>query len=258
MTDTLLLLGGSWPDEPGLDTALSKLILERVSSGDLPATMRLYVPGREVAFGKRDTVTPQYDAAVAAAAEAGFTAVERLAGGRAAVFTEHTIAFSLAMPADDPRASVYDRFEFISGLIVDAFRRLGVSSGIGEIPGEYCPGEYSVHHDRRLKLMGVGQRLARHAAHIGGVIAVDRTDLLLQALIPVYRALEIEWRPATTGCLNDVQQGVGNDDVIAALKAELGEHFSVTRDRIDRELVDAARELVPQYVPQADTPNLEE
>ncbi len=245
----MLLLGGSWPDEPGLDTALSKLILEKVSAGEMPATVRLYVPGREVAFGKRDTVTPHYGDAVAAAREAGFAPVERLAGGRAAVFSEHTIAFSLALPAADPRTTIYDRFEQISGLIVDAFWRLGVASAVGEIPGEYCPGEFSVHHDRRIKLMGVGQRLARRAAHIGGVIAVNRTDLLLRALIPVYRALQLEWRPATTGSLGDVQQGVGNDDVIAAVKAELAEYFELTRDRIDQETVDAARAEAAQYVP---------
>ena len=106
MPPELQLLGGAWPEEPGLDTALSKIILDRVSAGDMPATMRLYVPGREVAFGRRDAVTPQYPAAVAAAAEVGFAAVERLAGGRAAVFTEQTIAFALALPDDDPFAGL--------------------------------------------------------------------------------------------------------------------------------------------------------
>ncbi len=250
----MLQLGGSWPDEPGLDTALSKLILDKVSAGEMPATMRLYVPGREVAFGKRDTVTPQYAAAVAAAREAGFVPVERLAGGRAAVFSEHTIAFSIVLPAADPRTTIHERFELISGLIVDAFWRLGVASAVGEVPGEYCPGEFSVHHDRRIKLMGVGQRLARHAAHIGGVIAVNRTDLLLRARIPVYRALQLEWRPATTGSLGDIQHGIGNDDVIAAVKAELAEHFDLTRDRIDQQMVSEARAEAPRYVPADELP----
>ena len=114
MPPELQLLGGAWPEEPGLDTALSKIILDRVSAGDMPATMRLYVPGREVAFGRRDAVTPQYPAAVAAAAEVGFAAVERLAGGRAAVFTEQTIAFALALPDDDPRTTIHDRFREMS------------------------------------------------------------------------------------------------------------------------------------------------
>jgi lipoate-protein ligase A len=245
----LLLLGGSWPDEPGVDTALSKVILDRVSAGQLPATLRLYVPGREVAFGKRDTIESLYPEAVAASRTAGFAAVERLAGGRAAVFSEHTLAFSLALPDEDPRTSIRDRFEHVSGIVVDAFWRLGVSSAIGEVPGEYCPGEFSVHHEGCIKLMGVGQRLARKAAHVGGVIAVNHTDLLLQALIPVYRALQLEWRPATTGSLGDIQRGVSNDEALAALKAEFAVHYSLTRDRIDQELLTEARAIGMQYLP---------
>jgi lipoate-protein ligase A len=211
--------------------------------------MRLYVPGREVAFGRRDTVTPEYPLAVAAARDAGFAAVERLAGGRAAVFTEHTIAFALAVPDRDPRTAIYPRFQEMSDLIVASFRRLGIMAGIGEVSGEYCPGEYSVHHKNRIKLMGMGQRLTKHAAHVGGVIAVSHTKLLLSALIPVYRALDIEWRPATTGSLADINAGIGNDDVIAALKAELSARFEVARGRITDDLVVEARRLAGQYLP---------
>lgn len=215
----------------------------------MPATLRLYIPGREVAFGKRDVVTPQYRAAVAAAAAAGFNSVERLAGGRAAVFTEHTIAFSLALPHDDPRTSIHERFADMSNLTVRVFARLGVASQVGEVAGEYCPGEFSVNHDGRLKLMGVGQRLAKRAAHIGGVITVNRTDLLLRALVPVYRALELEWKPATVGTLGEIRRGISNEDVIASMRAEFGERFALTRDRVDPDLVAAARPLVAQYLP---------
>jgi lipoate-protein ligase A len=232
-----------------LDTALSALILASVSAGEMPATMRLYVPGREVAFGRRDTVTPEYPLAVAAARDAGFAAVERLAGGRAAVFTEHTIAFALAVPDRDPRTTIYPRFQEMSDLIVASFRRLGITAGIGEVSGEYCPGEYSVHHENRIKLMGIGQRLTKHAAHVGGVISVSRTKLLLSALIPVYRALDIEWRPATTGSLADINAGIDNDDVIAALKAELSARFEVARGRISDDLVVEGRRLAGQYLP---------
>jgi lipoate-protein ligase A len=211
--------------------------------------MRLYVPGREVAFGRRDAVTPQYPDAVAAARKEGFGAVERLAGGRAAVFTEHTIAFSLAVPDDEPQSGIRDRFQTVGEIIVAALARIGVTSTIGEVSGEYCPGEFSINHAGRIKLMGVGQRLARRAAHVGGVIVVHRTDLLLQALIPVYRALDIEWRPATAGSLGDVRPSVTNDDVLAALKAELTSRYETTKNRIPVELADEARRLAIGYLP---------
>ncbi len=228
---------------------MSKVILDLVSAGEMPATLRLYVPGREVAFGKRDVVAPEYPEAVVAAREVGFAPVQRLAGGRAAVFTEQTIAFSLAVPEDDPRTTIYERFDEVTDLIVAAFARLGVSSRVGEVPGEYCPGEYSVNHDGRLKLMGVGQRLARKAAHIGGVITVANTDLLLRALIPVYRALNLEWRPATVGTLADVRSGITTDDTLGALKATFAERFVITRDRVHSDLVATARPLAAEYLP---------
>ena len=248
MQQALQILSGAWPEEPGVDTAISKLILDAVSDGAMPATLRLYVPGREVAFGKRDVIAPEYPAAVAAASKVGFASVQRLAGGRAAVFTEHTIAFSLAIPHEDPRTTIHERFREVSALMVEAFAQLGVASEVGEVPGEYCPGEFSVNHERRIKLMGVGQRLAKRAAHVGGVIAVSRTDLLLQALIPVYRALDLEWRPMTTGSLGDVRN-VSNEAAIEALKDQFRMTHAITKGRIDGELVDRARGIAADYLP---------
>ena len=37
--------------------------------------------------------------------------------------------------------------------------RLGVDARVGEVPGEYCPGAFSVNARGRIKLAGVGQRL---------------------------------------------------------------------------------------------------
>src|SRR5690606_187272 len=148
------------------DVAVSHAILSAVSEGELGPVLRLHVPGPLVAFGRADRVTPGYPAAVRAAQAHGFAPVERLAGGRAAVFHESTIAFSLAIPAPEPKPGIHARFEMISQLMVDAFEALGVDARIGELPGEYCPGQWSVNVGGRVKVMGVGQRLVRRAAHI--------------------------------------------------------------------------------------------
>ena len=93
--------------------------LSAVARGEIGGVFRLHVPGPVVAFGRADRVQPGYPLAVRAAQAHGFAAVERLAGGRAAVFHSSTLAFSMAVPDDDPRVGIRERFEMISGVMVE-------------------------------------------------------------------------------------------------------------------------------------------
>jgi lipoate-protein ligase A len=242
----LSVIRDSTAHDAALDTALSRAILLRVSDGSLPETFRLHVPGRVVAFGKRDTLSPGYPAAAAAAARLGFSGVERLAGGRAAVFHEGTLAFSWSIPDPSPASGIHDRFRRLSSLMVAAFTRLGVTAAVGELPGEYCPGEYSVHAGGR-KVMGVGQRLARHAAHIGGVVVVSNGALVARALRPVYAALGIDWRPETAGSLQDTDPTLTLAAVADAILAELGREADLDPAVLDAETLELGRALAPDH-----------
>ena len=239
-------------EPPWLDTEISRAMLRAASDGAMPETFRVHVPGRVVAFGKRDTMDLRYPAAIEAAAAAGFASVERMAGGRAAVFTEHTLSFAWTIPDDDPRPGITARFAALAELVVDAFGRLGIPSEIGEIPGEYCPGSWSVHHDGQLKLMGVGQRLARHAAHVGGVIVVGRSDLVRRALVPVYQVLGLEWDPATAGALGDVDPSITVGAAADAVIAALADRFELAPVLFDEALVADARAAGAVTPPRAD------
>lgn len=196
-----------------LDTALSTAILEGVASGGSPATLRLFVPRRVVAFGSQDTMRDRYPEAVAAVRTLGFDAVERLAGGTAAVFHEATIAFAWATPETDSKLGIEERFGRIGAIVVDALGRLGMGAAIGETPGEYCPGRFSVHSGGR-KVMGVGQRLVRGAAHVGGVVVAGDPDLVNEPLTVAYDLLGYDWSPSATGAV-----GSPADIVIEALIA---------------------------------------
>lgn len=236
------------PGEDGaFDTALSRTMLLRASEGLLPETFRIHVPNRIVAFGKHDTLMPGYRRAVAASFDHGFVPVLRLAGGRAAVFHERTLAFSWTIPVRDPASSIRPRFETVSELMVGAFGRLGIEAQVGAVPGEYCPGEYSVNLDRRVKVVGVGQRLVRGAAHIGGVVIVADGDLIRRVLEPVYEALGLGWQPTTAGSLADADPSVETSSVIAAIIAELGSIAATEEDGVDREMIEQARRLAPDH-----------
>jgi octanoyl-[GcvH]:protein N-octanoyltransferase len=162
---TIRLVRQGFPDPPEADTAVSHATLRRVSEGLEPETLRLHRPADVVAFGPRDRVAPGFGRAVAAAREHGFASIERLAGGRAAVFHQGTIAFSWAIPDPSAREGIRRRFDEIAGIIVEALRSLGIDARVGEVPGEYCPGEHSINARERTKLVGVGQRIIKDAAH---------------------------------------------------------------------------------------------
>ncbi|MBN2114698.1 MAG: lipoate--protein ligase family protein [Acidimicrobiia bacterium] len=219
---TLLLYREGFPSRPRFDTAVSRALLEAAASGRAPESFRLFVPGRVLAFGTRDVTHPGYARAAAAARAQGFPPLERLAGGRAAVFHEETLAFAWAVPDPEPRHTIHDRYRALAALVVEALHTLGVDARVGEVPGEYCPGEYSVNYGGRRKLMGVGQRLVAGAAHVGGVVVAGRPDLVNRALAPVYTSLGFEWDPGVTGSVADTVPAdlpAVTESLVAALRS---------------------------------------
>ncbi|HEX9891967.1 MAG TPA: lipoate--protein ligase family protein [Actinomycetota bacterium] len=245
---TIRLLLDPHPDPPALDTAISRATLEGVARGSLPETLRLHRPGDVLAFGPRDRVAPGFADAVAAARAHGFSPVERLAGGRAAVFHGGTIALSWAMPANDLRGGIRERFEEVSALLAQAFTSLGVDARVGEVPGEYCPGEHSVNAGGRTKVAGVGQRIVAGAVHVGGVIVVEGSDRIRDVLVPVYRALEIPWRPETTGSLRGEVSGITWQAACEAIVSAFGGPFDLDGSpSTPAEVLTRARDLMSRH-----------
>ena len=249
---TLRLVRDSFPDAPVLDAAVARALLERVSIGELSETLRLARPGPMVAFAKQDANAGGYADAAAAARERGFEAVLRLAGGRAAVFHEGTLVLGHAVPDDDPRARIHERFRFESSLVVSALRRLGVDAQVGEVAGEYCPGGYSINAQGRVKLAGFGQRLIAGATHVGAVIVCSGSSRVIEPLVPVYERLGLSWDPATAGSVVDEVRGAGLEQVEEALVAEYERHFSLEPASLDPETLALARRHAAEHrVPAA-------
>ena len=246
---TLTLFRDGFPDPPPMDTAVSSVLLHRVSDGSMPDLLRLHRPGAIVAFGPKDRHEPGFARAVAAAREQGFGAIERLAGGRAAVFHEGTLAFSWVTHDPDPRPGIRPRFQALAELMVEALVSLGIDARVGEVPGEYCPGEHSVNARGRVKVMGVGQRLVANAAHVGGVIVVSGADRIRDVLVPVYEALGLAWVPATAGALADEVPGLTHEDVATAVLRSFASRFDLQDASIPDDVVTEARAAAPRFEP---------
>ncbi len=244
------LLRERFPGRPAFDTALSRALLHRAASGEGRETLRLYQPDDVVAFSVLDRTRPDFAGAVAAARAGGCEAVLRLAGGRAALFHAETLAFAWSIPDPRARERVAARFEETSDWIAGALAGLGVDARVGEVPGEYCPGSHSVNARGGVKLMGVGQRVVRGAAHVGGVIVVRRSDRVREVLAPVYAALGFDWDPTTAGSVEDEVGGVTRQDVAEALLEALRRRHDLDEARPDPGALDLASGLEPDHRPE--------
>jgi lipoate-protein ligase A len=217
----------------------------------LGETFRLHRPARELAFSKQDRAAPGFPTAVAAACEMGFEPVVRLAGGRAALFHEGTLAIAWSSPAERPVEGTHERFRWLAELITRALRALGVDARVGEVPGEYCPGAWSINARGATKLAGIGQRMIRGGAHCGAVIVVSDSALVRETLEPVYEALELDWDPATTGAVEDEIGATSLEAVEDAVIAQLANDYELVDAELDPETLERAHELEASHRPAA-------
>ena len=212
------LVEGSAGGEPALDVALPHAVLDLLAAGRHPPWLRCYRPGATVAFGRRDAFLPGFATAAAAARGRGFTPVTRGAGGRAAAYDEGSLIFDEVMPADG--SQIRERFAADADRHARALRDLGVDARVGEVPGEYCPGEFSVNARGRVKLVGAAERIVRGAWLHSSVVVLEGASRVRAVLEDVYVALGLDWDPATVGDIASEVPGLGHEDVRRALLAE--------------------------------------
>jgi octanoyl-[GcvH]:protein N-octanoyltransferase len=243
MTEALMVNRRDFVQPPALGTAVARAVLMRVAAGEIPATFRLHRPGRIMAFSKQDAASPGFTNAVEAARASGFEPIIRLAGGRAAVYHEGTLALSWAVPDHRPSAHTEARFRELADLLAGAVRDLGVDARVGEVPGEYCPGVWSVNARGATKLVGTGQRLIARAAHRGAVIVVSNSAGVREALLPVYDALGLTWDPDTAGSIEDEAGTITREHVEDAIMARLAELYDLSEVPIDGQTLAMAKRL---------------
>ena len=241
------LLRDSFPDRPEMGPALSRQVMDEVARGERPATCRLTRPGRVVAFGRRDTVSPHYPAAIEAASGLGFPGMERIAGGRAALCSEGVISFTIATPEEQVARGTSSRFDSVAEMIAAALADLGVDARVGEVPGEYCPGSHTVNAGGRVKLAGVAQRLIKGCAHVGVVLVVKDSELVREVLVPVYEALGLEWDPASSGAVEDEVPGIELKDVEASILHRLSLNYEVEPVALSPATLDAAESAAGRF-----------
>lgn len=209
----------SFPGADDLERSVA--LLRQVASGAGPQRLlRLYAPAPTLALTRRESLMPGYDIAVAAAERLGFMPAIRPTGGRAAAYDETCLVFDL-IEREESHADPTALFAQAGRTIVDALRGLGVDARLGEVPGEYCPGEYSINARGAVKLVGTSQRGVRGARLLSGMLAFGPVDRFVAVLTDANAALGLEWDPRTFGSMLTEAPAVSREDVEEALAAAL-------------------------------------
>lgn len=178
---------------------------------------RLFVwrPAKQVAFGRRDTVSDGYEEALDEARDAGYATTVRNVGGRAVVHAGDTVAFAVAEPVGDPRSGLRERYDEAVCATREALVSLGVGVRCGEPEASFCPGEASLCSDGG-KVAGVAQRVTRRAALVSGVVVAGRTAETADLLSRIYDPLGVPFEPSSVGSVEPPPEAVAD-----ALRATL-------------------------------------
>ena len=241
------LVRQAFPDRPAFDMAVTHALLRRVAEGALPALVRVFRPGPTVAFGRLDALAPGYAAAAAAARAHGAEPVLRLGGGHAAAYAPGAVLVEAVLPQHAIAEGLEDRFRAGVGWMMDALAEAGVRAQVGELPGEYCAGEWSVHAGG-VKLAGLAQRSIRGAALLTGFVIAEGGPALRALLTDVYAALGLDWDPATAGAADAVAPHVTDAAVEAALVRATGVGATAEPLALDARTLELAHELEPGHV----------
>ncbi len=202
------------------------------TSWEAPSLAKPYVPQRDpiirayttlatAAFSRRDARLPGYPAAAETARALGFTPALRTVGGHLAPLHEGTLIVDVIAVTDAPQARTRDRFGRAATAISAALHRLGVPAQVGELPGEYCPGEFSVNAAGSAKLAGIAQRVMSWGFLLSINLVVADPDPLRTVVAACYRDLGLAVDPARVGAVSDHVPGVRVSEVARILIPEL-------------------------------------
>jgi len=191
---------------PEADQGATEAIVTAAASEREPLA-RVWQPHRQVAFGRRDARSDGYELAMEAAEQHGFPATSRDVGGRAVAFAGETVAFVHAIPVENGRETIQQRYDDATALLRDVLIDLGVDAQPGEPPNSFCPGSHSLQAEG--KIAGLAQRVRTDVAVVAGVVLTNDHDAVAAVLEPVYDRLGVAFDPKSVG---SVAAAGGPDD----------------------------------------------
>jgi octanoyl-[GcvH]:protein N-octanoyltransferase len=214
----LLITGHSEGDRSAASDLTVPAVLLRAEGTDWPELVHVYVAhGPTVAFTRRDLRSAGIARATAIARAAGFETAVRSPGGRMVAYDAGAVIVDhLTRSADH-----HGTFERNARQHAAVIRSLGdIDARVGEVEGEYCPGEFSVNVGGRVKVVGSAQRITGSGALFSTVVQAVVGDPVRQVIADVSAALGYELSESTIAGLADVAPGITAPQVATALASD--------------------------------------
>jgi octanoyl-[GcvH]:protein N-octanoyltransferase len=251
----LLLLG-----HPGLAarSAVADLVvpaaLLRARHADWSELVQVYVAhGPTVAFSSRDLRSPGILRATAIARAAGFETVVRSPGGRMVAYDAGAVVIDHLTRSSDLRQAGESTFALNAASHAAVLRGLGeVDAWVGEVDGEYCPGEYSINIGGQVKVVGSAQRITGTGALFSTVVQVELSDDVRAVIVAVSDALGYPLRASSIGGLADHAPGLTAQQVATTLAADYRERLATTDAELPGNVL--AHAATAAAVPLTDAP----
>jgi len=215
---TVLLDCGPLPGGPAHDVALGPALL-RHGLADADEILWIHCPAPTAAFSRRDTFRPGFPEAVDSVGRRGFEPVVRFPGGRLAVYHEGSVVVEHVTRRPGLDLDVEGRFSRYAEQVVAVLSEMGVDARIGEVPGEYCPGAFTVNGGGKVKLAGSAQRITRDGWLFSTVLQVTGAARLGPPLEAAHEALGYVLDLGTVGAVEDLRPGTTVAEVTHALTA---------------------------------------
>ncbi|SIL53533.1 Lipoate-protein ligase A [Mycobacteroides abscessus subsp. abscessus] len=148
-------------------------------------------------------------------------------GGHAAAYHSGCLIIDHFQADADAVSGNMKRFTEFGQMFTDSLRTLDVQAQMGEIEGEYCPGEHSVHillpDGTSTKIIGTAQRVVSGAWWFSTGIVVTNSEPLRDVTTAVYRNLGLPLKPSTVGALTDANPLIAIEDVEDAVLESLNQ-----------------------------------
>ena len=205
----------------GLDE--SKRLLHLIArSEDAVSILRIYRPAPTVAFSRREERLPGFAEAAAEARAFGYVPVIRPAGGRMVALDTDWVVIDHIAPVKDRSRSHREVYLEYGDILARVLREFGVDARVGSVPGEYCPGDYSVNARAAVKIVGTAQRVSRGARLFSASIPLKISTDARTLFDRVNSLLELDWDRNTLGSLAEEAPALTFEQLESALCAPFG------------------------------------